>query len=248
MRLAEQTAVITGAGSGIGRAIALRFAAEGARIAIAELNPETGAATEDLVRKHTNDVFSVPTDVSRQDDVDRLFAEVDERGWPVDILVNNAGNAGGSLRPLEEFTDEMWDETIAIHLTGTFRCSREALKRMKPRGRGNIINFGSVAGLRGLPGSGPYTAAKGGIISLSKAMAHEVGGDGIRVNCIAPGWIDTPMLQNLPEKWQPRMIKDTPLGRLGTAEDIAGVAFFLASTDSAYVSGQVISPNGGMFR
>ncbi len=248
MRLKDKAAVVTGAGSGIGRAIAMRFANEGAKVVVAELNAESGEATAAMIREQDHEAISIPTDVSSSDDVRKLFEEIDRLGWPVDILVNNAGNAGGKLQPLEELTDEQWDLTVEVHLGGTFRCCREGLKRMKPREQGAIINFGSVAGLRGLPGSSPYTAAKGGIIALSKSLAHEVAPLGIRVNCIAPGWIDTPILDNLPEKWKPRMIKDTPLGRLGKAEDIAGVAMFLATDDSAYVTGQVISPNGGMYR
>ncbi len=248
MRLKDKTAIVTGAGSGIGRAIAVRFANEGATVVVAELNAESGEETAAMLREQNHEAISVTTDVSNSDDVRKLFDEIDRRQWNVDILVNNAGNAGGELQPIEELTDEQWDTTVDVHLGGTFRCCREALKRMKPREQGIIINFGSVAGLRGLPGSSPYTAAKGAIISLSKSLSHEVAADGIRVNCIAPGWIDTPILDNLPEKWRPRMIKDTPLGRLGTPEDIAGVAMFLSTDDSAFVTGQVISPNGGMYR
>lgn len=248
MRLKDKVAVITGAGSGIGRAIAVRFANEGATVVVAELNPERGEETAAMIREQDHEAISVPTDVSKTEDVQKLFEEIDRRGWELDILINNAGNAGGQLTPLEELSDEQWDATVDVHLGGTFRCCREALKRMKPRKQGIIVNFGSVAGLRGLPGSSPYTAAKGAIISLSKSLAHEVAPEGIRVNCIAPGWIDTPILKNLPEKWLPRMIKDTPLGRLGTPEDIAGVAMFLSTDDSAYVTGQIISPNGGMYR
>jgi len=248
MRLKDKVAIVTGAGSGIGRAIALRFANEGATVVVAELNAKSGEETAAMIREQDHEAISVRTDVSKTEDVRKLFEEVDRRGWELDILINNAGNAGGKLTPLEELSDEQWDATVDVHLGGTFRCCREALKRMKPRKQGIIVNFGSVAGLRGLPGSSPYTAAKGGIISLSKSLAHEVAPEGIRVNCIAPGWIDTPILENLPEKWLPRMIKDTPLGRLGTPEDIAGVAMFLSTDDSAYVTGQIISPNGGMYR
>lgn len=248
MRLKDKVAIVTGAGSGIGRAIALRFANEGATVVVAELNAKSGEETAAMIREQDHEAISVTTDVSKTEDVRNLFEEVDRRGWELDILINNAGNAGGKLTPLEELSDEQWDATVDVHLGGTFRCCREALKRMKPRKQGIIVNFGSVAGLRGLPGSSPYTAAKGGIISLSKSLAHEVAPEGIRVNCIAPGWIDTPILENLPEKWLPRMIKDTPLGRLGTPEDIAGVAMFLSTDDSAYVTGQIISPNGGMYR
>ncbi|MBX7166569.1 MAG: SDR family oxidoreductase [Pirellulales bacterium] len=248
MKLSGQTAVITGGGAGIGRAMALRFAAEGARIVIAELVRERGEEVAEQVRKLGREALVVETDVARAEDCERLFAELDQRDWPVDILVCNAGNVVGGLRPLEEVTDEIWNATVDVHLGGTYRCCRAAVRRMKPRGRGNIITLGSVAGLRGLPGSAPYTAAKGAIIAFTKGLSHEVAPHGIRVNCIAPGWIDTEMLAQLPEKWRPGMLQNTPLGRLGTAEEVAGVALFFASDDSAYVTGQVISPNGGMYR
>ncbi|MBX9788842.1 MAG: SDR family oxidoreductase [Pirellulales bacterium] len=248
MRLKDQVAVVTGAGSGIGRAIAVRFAAEGARIVVAELNAESGEQTADLLRSAGHDPLVVATDVTDPEAVRRLFAAVDERGWPVDVLVNNAGTAEAGLMPTAEVPDDRWHAQLRVHLDGTFYCIREALRRMVPRQRGAIINLGSVAGLGGLPGAIAYTAAKGGVIALTKGLSQEVAPQGIRVNCIAPGWINTPMLNHLPEKWRPGMLKHTPLGRLGEPEDIAGVALFLASEDSAFVVGQIISPNGGMYR
>jgi NAD(P)-dependent dehydrogenase (short-subunit alcohol dehydrogenase family) len=248
MKLSGQVAVITGAGSGIGRATAVRFAAEGAKIVIADLRAEPGEETARLVREQGSEALNVPTDVGDSKAVATLFAAIDAQGWDVDILMNNAGQAEDNLKPLAEIDDERWHAIIRTHLDGTFYCSREALKRMMPRGKGVIINLGSVAGLGGLPGSGPYTAAKGGIIALTKGVSKEVAPLGIRVNCIAPGWIDTPILEYLPERWRPGMIRNTPLGRLGKPEEIAGVALFLASEDSGFVVGQVISPNGGMYR
>jgi len=248
MKLAGQVAVITGGGSGIGRATAIRFAAEGAKIVIADLRAESGEETAKLVREQGSEALNIPTDVGDSQAVTRLFAKIDEHGWPVDILMNNAGQAEDNLKPLSEIDDARWHAIIRTHLDGTFYCSREALKRMQPRGKGVVINVGSVAGLGGLPGSGPYTAAKGGIIALTKGVSKEVAPLGIRVNCIAPGWIETPILDYLPEKWRPGMIRNTPLGRLGKPEEIAGVALFLASDDSSFVVGQVISPNGGMYR
>jgi 3-oxoacyl-[acyl-carrier protein] reductase len=190
----------------------------------------------------------VATDVTDSQAVARLFAAVDERDWPVDILVNNAGTAESGLLPTADVPDDRWYSQLRVHLDGTFFCIREALRRMVPRQKGVIINLGSVAGLGGLPGAIAYTAAKGGVIALTKGLSQEVAPLGIRVNCIAPGWINTPMLNSLPEKWRPGMVKHTPLGRLGEPEDIAGVALFLASEDSAFVVGQIISPNGGMYR
>ncbi|MGD9645034.1 MAG: SDR family NAD(P)-dependent oxidoreductase [Pirellulales bacterium] len=248
MKLKDQVAVVTGAGSGIGRAIALRFAAEGARVVVAELNADTGEQTAAELRAAGHDPLVVATDVTDPAAVARLFAAIDERGWPVDVLVNNAGTAESGLMATADVPDDRWHAQLRVHLDGTFFCIREALRRMVPRERGAIINLGSVAGLGGLPGAIAYTAAKGGVIALTKGLSQEVAPLGIRVNCIAPGWINTPMLDHLPEKWRPGMLKHTPLGRLGEPEDIAGVALFLASDDSAFVVGQIISPNGGMYR
>jgi NAD(P)-dependent dehydrogenase (short-subunit alcohol dehydrogenase family) len=246
MTLRDKVAVITGGGSGIGRAIALRFAAEGARIVVAELNEANGAETSRLAEAQGVQAFAVTTDVSDSSSIANLFKTIDERGWSVDILVNNAGNAGGTLTPVHEMTDEIWDSLINVHLNGTFYCTRAALRRMLPRGSGNIINLGSVAGLRGLPGAANYTAAKGAIIAFTKGVAQEVAAFGVRVNCIAPGWVETPILSNLPDEMRPMMVQMTPLGRIGSPEEIAAVALFLASDESSFVVGQTISPNGGM--
>lgn len=247
MKLKDKVAVVTGAGSGLGRAIALRFASEGARLVIAELNEAGSEETLRLVQQKGVEAFAVTTDVSNSQSVARLFEAIDERQWPVDILVNNAGNAG-NLTPIHEMTDEQWHGIVDVHLSGTFYCTREAVRRMLARGTGGaIINMGSVAGMRGLPGGSSYTAAKGAIISLTKGVAQEYAGHGIRVNAIAPGWVETPILENLPDSMRPMMVASTPLGRIGTPDEIASVALFLATDESSYVIGQTISPNGGMY-
>jgi NAD(P)-dependent dehydrogenase (short-subunit alcohol dehydrogenase family) len=248
MLLQDQVAVITGAGSGIGRAMARRFAAEGARVVLAELNPQTAAETAALLEQAQAPYLNVPTDVTDRDAVAALFTTIDRAAWPVDILVNNAGAAEPQLLGTQDVSDERWDSMIEVHLNGAFFCIREALRRMLPRGRGTIINLGSVAGLNGLPGATAYSAAKGGVIAMTKALSQEVAPRGIRVNCIAPGWINTPMLDSLPAKWRPGMLTHTPLGRLGEPDDVAALALFLASERSSFITGQVISPNGGMFR
>jgi len=248
MKLKDQIAVVTGAGSGIGRAIALRFAAEGARVAIAELDEAAGSETAQLIDDRGGEALAVVTDVSKPPSVKALFKALDERDWPLDILVNNAGNAEGGLRPAHEMSDEQWDAIIRVHLNGTFYCAREALARMLPRRRGVVINLGSVAGLDGMAGAAAYTAAKGGVIALTKGLSQEVAPAGIRVNCIAPGFVNTPILDNLPAKLREGMVGLIPLGRIGEPEEIAATALFLACDDSAFITGQVISPNGGMYR
>src|SRR5262249_36756635 len=151
MKLKDKVAVITGAGSGLGRAIALRFAEEGARIVIAELNEAMGEETLGMVQARGGEAFAVPTDVSDSKAVSRLFNAIDDRGWPVDVMVNNAGNAG-HLKPVHEVTDAEWHAVVHVHLSGTFYCTREAIKRMLAGDRGGaVINMASVAALRGLP-------------------------------------------------------------------------------------------------
>ncbi|HEY7913486.1 MAG TPA: SDR family NAD(P)-dependent oxidoreductase [Blastocatellia bacterium] len=245
MKLKDKTAVITGAGSGIGRAIALGFAAEGARVVIGELDEASGSETARMASSRGAESFAAVTDVSSPESVAALFKAIDDRGWGVDILVNNAGS-GGELTPVHLMTDEVWQTMLDVHLNGTFYCTREALNRMIQRGTGVIISIGSVAGLRGFPGAANYTAAKAAIIAFTKAVAQEVAPAGIRVNCIAPGWIDTPILNNLPEEMRSQMTQMTPLGRIGSPDEVASVALFLASDDSSYVTGQTISPNGGL--
>lgn len=247
MKLKDKVAVITGAGSGLGRAIALRFAEEGARIVIAELNEAGAEETLKQVQANGAEAFAVKTDVSKSESVNSLFKALDDRSWPVDIMVNNAGNAG-QLTPVHEMSDEQWHGVVDVHLSGTFYCTREAVKRMLKQGSGgSVINMSSVAALRGLPGGSSYTAAKGAIASFTKGVAQEYASLGIRVNCIAPGWIQTPILENIPDAMRPMMVAGTPLGRIGRPDEIAAVALFLASDESSFIIGQTISPNGGLY-
>ena len=244
MKLPNKTAVVTGAGSGIGRAIALRFAQEGARIVVAEINEANGTETVERIKAQGGEAIAVTTDVSSSAAVAQLFQAVDAQGWGTDILVNNAGQ-GGTLTPIHQLSDEAWQAMIATHLNGTFYCSREAINRMLSKQSGAIINVGSVAGLRGMPMGASYSAAKAGIIAFTKAVGQEVARFGIRVNCIAPGWVETPILDHLPDKLRDTMAQSVPLGRIGQPEEVAALALFLASEESSYIIGQVISPNGG---
>ncbi|MBX3412099.1 MAG: SDR family oxidoreductase [Pirellulales bacterium] len=248
MRFENRTVVITGAGSGIGRAAAVRFAAEGARVVVSDLRAETARATADLVEQQGSSALVATCDVGDVASVQTMFQAIDDRGWEIDCLVNNAGNAEEGLQGVHEVSDERWRSMIRVHLDGTFYCTREAVRRMLPRQRGAIVNLGSVAGLRGLGGTAAYSAAKGGVIAFTKAISEEVAKHGIRANCVAPGWIETPMLDNLPERWRPGMVKHTPLGRIGRADEVAALVLFLASDDASFITGQCVSPNGGMYR
>ncbi len=233
MKLKDQVCVITGGASGLGAAIAARFAAEGARVAVADLRP-------------VETFFSVVTDVADAHAVAGLFVAVAERLGPIDVLVNSAGHAGNP-GPVIDVHDDYWARMLAVHLSGTFYCMREALRVMQPRKKGRIINIASVAALRGVAGVAAYSAAKAGILGLTRSVAAEVIADGVHVNGIAPGFIDTPMVQGIPEQILQLHLAKVPQQRLGTPEEVAGLALLLASTDGGYMVGQTLSPNGGLW-
>ena len=264
--LAGRVAIVTGGGSGIGRAIARRFAAEGAHVAVADLNRESAERVAAEIHADGGTAIAVPADVAESAQVDALFARVVREWQTVDILCNNAGIGelspplraqieqafqammGGarlSLGVTSRMGDAEWRRMLDVHLFGTFACTRAALRIMEERGRGAIVNMASVAGLAGIPGSAHYGAAKAGIIGFTKSVAQEVGGANIRVNAIAPGLIDTPMTADIPPPLRQMVLLRTPLGRTGVPEDIAAVALFLVSDEASFVTGQVVSPNGG---
>ena len=266
-KLPGRVAVVTGGGSGIGRAIARLFAAEGARVAVADLNRQSTERVATEIQEDGGTAIGVPTDVADSAQVDALFARVVREWGTVDVLSNNAGIGelspplraqteqafqaimGGarlSLGVTSRMDDAEWRRMLDVHLFGTFACTRAALRIMEERGRGAIVNMASVAGLAGIPGSAHYGAAKAGIIGFTKSVAQEVGGANIRVNAIAPGLIDTPMTADIPPPLRQMVLLRTPLGRTGVPEDIAAVALFLVSDEAGFVTGQVVSPNGGL--
>jgi len=267
VKLEGKRVLVTGGGSGIGRAIALLFASEGARVAVNDLHAETAQKTVADIGAG----LAVPADVGDPDAVRAMFAEVIDAFGGLDVLVNNAGigeTSGTDTSEMErifttrmseamsptgvqthmdvtrEMGDAEWELMLRTHLYGTFHCTREALKLMD--GGGAIVNMSSVVGLQGTPGIPHYAAAKAGILGFTRSVAQEVGSRGIRVNAICPGYIDTPMTQVIPEILRQLVKAQTPLGRLGSTEDVARVALFLASDDAAFITGQWISPNGGL--
>ncbi|MGH7779851.1 MAG: SDR family NAD(P)-dependent oxidoreductase [Candidatus Binataceae bacterium] len=249
MRLKDKVVMITGGGSGLGREMGLTFAREGAKIAVNDIRTESAQNVATEIERAGGKARPFVADVSSSAAVKKMFAEFIAAFGAIDILINNAGigrtRETTEISGLQDLADEDWHKMLATHLDSTFYCTREALKLMIPKKSGRIINLGSIAGTTGLGGAVAYSAAKGGIISFTKALAKEVVGYGILVNCVAPGFIETPMTAPLTGEMKQYFTQLTPLGRFGEPRDIACAALFLASDESNFMVGQVVSPNGG---
>ncbi|HET8627858.1 MAG TPA: glucose 1-dehydrogenase [Thermomicrobiales bacterium] len=246
MRLAGNVALVTGAGSGIGRAIAERFAAEGARVAVVDLFRDRAAETARRIRAAGGEALALEADVADAAAVERMAERATREYGRIDLLVNNAAVAvGDDILTIDEAT---WDLNLAVVLKGAYLCARALLPGMLARRRGAIVNIASVNGLTGL-GEEAYSAAKAGVINLTQNLAVKYGRQGVRVNCICPGTIRTPV-------WQPRVERDPaifdrlarwyPLGRVGEPEDVANAALFLASDEAAWITGATLVVDGGL--
>lgn len=235
-------ALITGASRGIGKAIALKFAAEGADVAITDINIDP--ATVDEIRTFGHRVAAYGSDASVFAEVHSVVERISQELGTPDILVNNAGITRDTL--LLRMEEQQWDEVIGVNLKSAFNFIHAVAPRMARKRAGSIISLSSVVGMHGNAGQCNYSASKAGLIGLTKSIAKEFGVRGIRANCIAPGFIRSTMTEAVPQTIREEWVKSIPLRREGTPEDVAGVALFLASELSSYVTGQVITCCGGM--
>jgi 3-oxoacyl-[acyl-carrier protein] reductase len=251
--LRGKVVVITGAGAGIGRATALRFAEEGARVAAWDVSDKAAAQLESAIQWAGGESHFQALDVTKASAVESAAAAVVEKWERIDILINNAGIVrdaqlvkwnGGS--PESIMSEETWDAVIGVNLKGVFLCTRAVVPRMIKAGGGVILCAASVVGLLGNFGQTNYVASKAGVIGMTRTWARELGKHGIRVNAVAPGFIATDMVRAMPEKILQGMIARTPLGRMGTPEDVANAYAWLASDQASFIHGAVISVDGGV--
>jgi len=249
-RLAGKTALITGGGTGIGRACAVLFAREGAKVAVAGRRAEPPAAVAAELSGAGDQAFAVVCDVTKSAEVERAVQSVVARFGRLDVVVNNAGAVLAATA--EETSEADWDRLLGVNLKGTFLVSRAVLPELRKAGGGVIINIGSVLGLVGMKQRAAYAAAKGGVTLLTKAMALDHAHEGIRINCICPSLVETELIRELfsvvpdPEAHRRQRIAQIPLGRLGRPEDVAQLALFLASEESSWLTGAALPLDGGL--
>lgn len=246
-RLEGKVSIVTGASRGIGRGIAVRLAQEGAKVVINHRGSADGAEeTARLVREAGGEVLVVQADVSKFDEAQRLVQEALAAFGQIDILVNNAGTTRDTL--LMMMKEEQWDLVIDTNLKSVFNCCKAVARPMVKRKNGRIVNISSVSGLAGQGGQTNYAASKAGVIAFSKSLAKELGSRNITVNVVAPGFVPTALTEGILAEGDntQRAIEATPLGRLGTPEDIAGAVVFFASDDASFITGQVLSVDGGL--
>jgi len=246
MRLKDQVALITGGAQGIGRSIAETFAKEGAKISICDVNEAAAQATADEIKKaYSVDTFAGKVNVTVFEECEKWVQATIEKLGKADILINNAGITKDNL--LMRMSDQEWDAVIAVNLKGPFNCTKAVTRPMFKQRAGRIINIASIVGLMGNAGQANYSSSKGGLVAMTKTCAREFASRNVLVNAIAPGFIRTAMTDKLSDEQKKALSSLIPLERLGEAQDVANAALFLASPESAYITGHVISVNGGMY-
>ena len=277
MRLKNKVVLITGAGSGVGRATALMMAKEGAKIGVNDITDSSIDGTLAALKEIGAEGLALKADVSKVDQVRKMFERLVSEWGTLDVLVNNAGIAqppGASGKEMADFVahasikaitevlttgkmqesmkitsayeDEWWHKLMDVNVNSTFYCTREALKIMEQKRSGRIVNMSSYLGIKGAAGITAYSAAKGAIVAFTRAVAQEVIGSNIVVNALAPGWVDTPMLDTTPPEAKFFLCGQTPAGRLGTVDEVASAIVYLATDEAGFFVGQVLSPNGGI--
>lgn len=242
MRLVDKVAVVTGAGRGIGKAIAKKLAEEGAFVIVADLDEENAKCAAEEIQKNGGKAEAYKADTADYDTVKDMFLYVTEEKGTVDIVVNNAGiNRDAMLHKMEL---KQWDDVIRVNLTGVFYCTQQAASWMREKGRGRIINISS-ASINGNIGQANYSAAKAGVVGLTKTAAKELAKRGVTVNAICPGFIETEMTKGIPQKAWDIMAAKIPMGYVGRPSEVANLAAFLASDEAGYITGEVIHVGGG---
>jgi 3-oxoacyl-[acyl-carrier protein] reductase len=244
VNLTDQIAIVTGAARGLGREIAISLAVAGAKVACIDVNAETLAATIDAIRAVGGTAEPMECDVTNGKRVDEVVDSVTSKWGSLHILVNNAGITRDNL--IMRMKDDQWDSVLNINLKGTFLFTRAACRPMMKGRRGRIINISSVSGLMGNPGQANYSASKAGIIGLTRTVARELAGRNITVNAVAPGFIATEMTSALGEEMLENVRKEIPLGRLGHPQDVADAVLFLASEAAGFITGHVLTVDGGL--
>jgi NAD(P)-dependent dehydrogenase (short-subunit alcohol dehydrogenase family) len=247
-RVEGKVALVTGGASGIGRATALTFAREGAKLIIADMNEEGGQQTVHMITEQGGEAIFVRTDVSQAIEVQALISKAVETYGRLDCVHNNAGIASGGQRAFTaDYPEERWHQVIAVNLTGVWLCMKYEIAQMLHQGGGTIVNTASAAGLVGLPYASAYVASKHGVVGLTKTAALEYAQQGIRVNCVCPGYIQTPMTaqgMNDPEQMA-RIIAREPIGRVGQPEEVAEAVVWLCSDAASFVTGHTMTVDGG---
>ncbi|AOT70202.1 3-oxoacyl-[acyl-carrier-protein] reductase [Geosporobacter ferrireducens] len=244
MRLKDKVAMVTGGGRGIGETTCIRFAEEGAKVVVVDMNGEDIKSVVGKIKSFGGEATGMQVDVTDRVQVEKMVAETVKKYSKLDILVNNAGITADTK--LVKMTEEQWDKVINVNLKGVFNCGQAAARVMSEQGYGVILNASSIVGIYGNFGQTNYAATKWGVIGMAKTWAKELGSKGIRVNAVAPGFIMTPMTEKMPEKVLDMMKEKSPLKTLGYPEDIANAYVYLASDEAKFITGAVLSVDGGV--